>query len=72
VARTTGAAIAPVLAGLLYARPEWIDLPFYIAGTLKIVYDLALYRACGADDRFSASALSVRSGRAGDKTRSPG
>ena len=45
VARTTGAAIAPVFAGMLYARPEWIDLPFFIAGALKIAYDLLLYRA---------------------------
>jgi MFS family permease len=45
VARTTGAALAPVLAGLLFARPSWIDAPFFIAGTLKISYDLLLYRA---------------------------
>jgi MFS family permease len=45
VARTTGAAIAPVFAGMLFARPSLINLPFLIAGTLKILYDLALYRA---------------------------
>jgi uncharacterized membrane-anchored protein YitT (DUF2179 family) len=45
VARTTGAALAPVFAGLLYARPALINLPFFIAGTLKIVDDLLLYRA---------------------------
>jgi MFS family permease len=45
VARTTGAAIAPALAGLLLARPALINVPFYLAGTLKIVYDLLLYRA---------------------------
>src|ERR1700681_724424 len=45
VARTTGAAIAPVLAGLLFARPSLINLPFFIAGALKITYDLLLYRA---------------------------
>ena len=45
VARTTGAALAPVLAGLLFARPSLINLPFFIAGTLKIIYDLLLYRA---------------------------
>ena len=45
VARTTGAAIAPVLAGLLFARPALIGVPFLIAGTLKIAYDLLLYRA---------------------------
>ena len=45
VARTTGAAIAPVFAGLLFARPSLINLPFFIAGALKIAYDLLLYRA---------------------------
>ncbi|MBZ5618463.1 MAG: MFS transporter [Acidobacteriia bacterium] len=45
VARTTGAAIAPLFAGLLFARPAMINLPFFIAGTLKIGYDLLLYRA---------------------------
>ncbi len=45
VARTTGAAISPLFVGLLFARPALIDLPFYIAGTLKIVYDPLLYRA---------------------------
>jgi MFS family permease len=45
VARTTGAAIAPVLAGLLFARPSLINLPFFIAGALKMTYDILLYRA---------------------------
>jgi len=45
VARTTGAALAPVFAGLLFARPSLINLPFFIAGALKIAYDLLLYRA---------------------------
>jgi MFS family permease len=44
VARTTGAAIAPVFAGLLFARPGLISVPFFIAGTLKVVYDVLLYR----------------------------
>ena len=43
VARTTGAAISPLLAGILFARPRLINLPFYIAGTFKVVYDLLLY-----------------------------
>jgi len=45
VARTTGASIAPVFAGLLFSRPTLIDYPFFIAGAVKIVYDLLLYRA---------------------------
>jgi MFS family permease len=43
VARTTGAAISPLLAGFLFARPSLISAPFFIAGTLKIVYDLLLF-----------------------------
>jgi uncharacterized membrane-anchored protein YitT (DUF2179 family) len=45
VARTTGAALAPVFTGLLFARPSLINLPFIIAGTLKITYDVLLYKA---------------------------
>jgi MFS family permease len=44
VARTLGAAISPLFAGLMFARPAWISVPFFAAGTLKIVYDLLLYR----------------------------
>ena len=45
VARTTGAAISPLFAGLLFSHPSLIDVPFYLAGTLKITYDLLLFRA---------------------------
>jgi len=45
VARTTGAALSPLFAGLLFAHPSSINVPFYIAGTLKIAYDLLLFRA---------------------------
>jgi MFS family permease len=45
VARTTGAALAPIFAGLFFANPALRSVPFFVAGTLKIVYDLLLYRA---------------------------
>jgi MFS family permease len=45
VARTAGAAISPLFAGFLFARPSLINIPFFIAGTLKIMYDLLLYRS---------------------------
>ncbi len=45
VARTMGAAISPLFAGFMFARPSWINVPFFIAGTLKIIYDLLLYQA---------------------------
>jgi MFS family permease len=44
VARTMGAAISPLFAGLLFARPALVNVPFFIAGSLKIAYDLLLYR----------------------------
>jgi MFS family permease len=44
VARTIGASIPPMFVGLMFARPRWINVPFFIAGTLKIAYDLLLYR----------------------------
>jgi hypothetical protein len=30
---------------LLFGRPRLVNLPFFIAGILKILYDLLLYRA---------------------------
>jgi MFS family permease len=45
VARTTGAALAPMFAGWMLARQAWMSAPFFLAGALKIVYDLLLYRA---------------------------
>jgi MFS family permease len=45
VARTTGAALSPMIVGFLFSRPSLVDVPFYLAGGLKIVYDLLLYRA---------------------------
>jgi MFS family permease len=45
VARTTGAALAPMFAGVLFSRPALINTPFFIAGTLKIIYDVWLYRS---------------------------
>jgi MFS family permease len=44
VARTTGAAISPLFVGFLFAHPKLINLPFIIAGALKILYDLILYK----------------------------
>jgi MFS family permease len=42
VARTTGAAISPMLAGMLFAHPSLINVPFFLAGGLKISYDVLL------------------------------
>ena len=44
VARTTGAAISPSITGALMSYPTLLNVPFYLAGGLKIIYDLLLYR----------------------------
>src|SRR5260370_289356 len=44
VARTTGAAISPLFVGFMFARSSWINVPFFLAGALKILYDLLLYK----------------------------
>jgi MFS family permease len=43
VARTTGAALSPVLVGPMLANPMLLSLPFFLAGGLKIVYDVLVY-----------------------------
>jgi MFS family permease len=48
IARTTGAAISPALSTPLVASAGLASLPFFLAGGLKIVYDLALWRAFSA------------------------
>jgi MFS family permease len=45
IARTIGSSLAPLCAGPLYAAASLASLPFFIAGGLKIAYDLALFRA---------------------------
>lgn len=45
VARTTGAALSPLFAGFLFSRPSLVNVPFFLAGGLKIAYDLLLYEA---------------------------
>ena len=45
IARTVGAGISPVLTGPLLASASLLSLPFFLAGGLKILYDLLLYRS---------------------------
>lgn len=44
MARSLGAACSPALAMELIAHPQWIAWPLYLCGTIKIAYDLLLYR----------------------------
>jgi len=45
IARTTGASLSPLIAAPLFAIPGLASVPFFLAGGLKILYDLALWRA---------------------------
>jgi MFS family permease len=44
IARSVGAAISPSLTGIFFAVPTLLGVPFCLAGGLKIVYDILLYR----------------------------
>jgi hypothetical protein len=39
-----GASLSPALSGALMATTSLASLPFFLAGGLKIVYDLLVYR----------------------------
>jgi MFS family permease len=44
IARSLGVAVSPLVAGPLYLSASLAGAPFVIAGSLKVVYDLLLYR----------------------------
>lgn len=44
IARSVGAAVSPALTGLLFSIPALFNLPFFLCGGLKIIYDLLLFR----------------------------
>jgi MFS family permease len=44
VARSVGAALSPVLAVPFLGDPALLGVPFFLAGGIKIVYDVLLYR----------------------------
>jgi MFS family permease len=64
IARTTGAAISPSLSSVLIANPTLISLPFFLAGGLKIVYDLLLYRDFRSHAGTESSTKSAKVGSA--------
>jgi len=45
IARSIGAAISPTLAGVFLGNPILLGAPFFVAGALKLVYDILLYRS---------------------------
>jgi len=44
IARSLGASVSPMLTGLLFSVPILFNVPFFLSGGLKIIYDLLLYR----------------------------
>jgi MFS family permease len=44
IARSVGASVSPALTGLLFSIPIFFNVPFFLAGGLKIIYDLLLFR----------------------------
>jgi MFS family permease len=45
IARTTGASLSPIMAGALLPQASLLNVPFFLAGGLKIIYDLLLYKS---------------------------
>ena len=48
IARSVGASVSPALTGLLFSIPMLFNVPFFLAGGLKIIYDLLLFREFSA------------------------
>ena len=44
IARSVGSAVSPSLTGLFFSIPALFNLPFFLCGGLKIIYDLLLFR----------------------------
>jgi hypothetical protein len=44
IARSVGAALSPMLTGMLFSIPALFSFPFFLSGGLKIIYDLLLFR----------------------------
>lgn len=44
IARSVGASVSPMLTGFFFSIPALLSLPFFLAGGLKIIYDLLLFR----------------------------
>ena len=48
IARSVGASVSPALSGVFFTIPMLFSAPFLVAGGLKIVYDLLLYKSFGS------------------------
>ncbi|HEY6952604.1 MAG TPA: MFS transporter [Bacteroidota bacterium] len=43
IARSLGASVSPALTGIFLASPALLSFPFFLAGGIKIAYDLLVY-----------------------------
>jgi MFS family permease len=59
VFRSCGSMLAPIFAGIMFASAQTFSLPFFVAGGLKIIYDLVLLamfrRTVPADEQVLAA-----------------
>ena len=51
IARSIGAAISPTFAGAFLSNSALLSAPFVVAGVLKVVYDLLLFRSFPAPEK---------------------
>ena len=43
IARSVGSSLSPVLSGFFLSSPALLSMPFFMAGGMKIIYDLLLF-----------------------------
>ena len=48
IARSVGASVSPMLTGLFFSIPTLLSVPIILSGSIKIIYDLLLYREFSA------------------------
>jgi len=51
LARSLGASLSPLIAGYLLADERWSSVPFFLAGGVKIAYDLLLWKGMQDEGR---------------------
>ncbi|MGA8654548.1 MAG: MFS transporter [Chthoniobacterales bacterium] len=45
IARSVGASLSPTIAGAFLSNPVLLGAPFFVAGSLKVIYDILLYHS---------------------------
>jgi len=59
IARSIGAAVSPTFTGVFLSNPVLLGAPFFVAGALKIIYDILLYRSYRAVKEEEGAAAPV-------------